>query len=284
MATSPSTPATATRSPSPLESLVEHPWFRGSVFGVIILNAVLIGWWTYDPARWVAAALTACLWVFVLELILRLAAAVVGGRLRQYFADGWNIFDLVVVGGAFVPAVGGLAPILRVLRVLRVFLLVRAIPELRVIVTVLVRSVGSMKYIGLLAGIVLYIYAVIGVELFGPHLKEYRSLHEACFTLFRVLTGDNWTDLRYAAEGQAWQWKATFFHVSWIVISTFLLINLIVGAVLNNYQEVQEVEKRRIRGPIDASDERLERLVAEMQAVLRERTAGGAAERAAERG
>ena len=89
----------------------------------------------------------------------------------------------------------------------------------------------------------------------------------------RVLTGDNWTDLRYAAKDQAWQWKATAYHVSWIIVSTFLLINLIVGAVLNNYQEVQEAERNRL-SKLDTSEARLKELVTEMQAILKERGRG----------
>jgi voltage-gated sodium channel len=178
-----------------------------------------------------------------------------------------------------------MGPILRVVRVLRVFRLVRSIPELRLIVTVLLRSIVSMKYIALLGGVVFYIYAVVGVQLFAGHLPAYATLHEAFFTLFRVLTGDNWTDLRYglreAVDGTAQAplaWKATAYHVSWIIVSTFLLINLIVGAVLNNYQEVQEIEKSRraiASGEVDLSDERLRALVDELGRVLRAREVAG---------
>jgi hypothetical protein len=70
-----------------------------------------------------------------------------GGVLR----DGWNIFDLVIVIAALIPASNGIGPMLRILRVFRVLRLVKTIPELRLIVTVLLRSVASMKYVALLA-------------------------------------------------------------------------------------------------------------------------------------
>jgi voltage-gated sodium channel len=256
-----------------LKRLVDSNGFSGLVFGVIVLNGVLVGWQTYDNAPWIALLLSVCLWIFVAELVIKLTAAAGTGTLREFFRDGWNLFDIAVVAGSFLPDAGPLAAIARVIRVLRVFRLVRSIPELRLIVTVLLRSVVSMKYITLLAFIILYIYGVIGVKLFGPHLPEYASLHEAFFTLFRVLTGDNWTDLRYAAKDQSWQWKATAYHVSWIIVSTFLLINLIVGAVLNNYQEVQETERNRL-SKLDTSEARLKELVTEMQAILKERGRG----------
>jgi voltage-gated sodium channel len=255
--------------------------------GVILVNAVLIGWETYQPSAWIAVGLKVCLWVFVVELVLKLESARRMGTIGGFFRDGWNVFDEVVVVGSFIPAVGPMGPILRVVRVLRVFRLVRSIPELRLIVTVLLRSIVSMKYIALLGGVVFYIYAVVGVQLFKGHLPAYETLHEALFTLFRVLTGDNWTDLRYAV-GEAvtgtpesgLAWKATFYHVSWIIVSTFLLINLIVGAVLNNYQEVQEIEKSRREvssGEVEVSDQRLRALVDELDRVLKARAVVGGA-------
>jgi voltage-gated sodium channel len=266
-----------------LSQFVASTAFSGTILAFILVNAVLIGWETYAPSAAIAWGLKACLLVFVVELVLKITAAVQTRTVPAFFRDGWNIFDLVVVVGSFIPAVGPLGPILRVIRVLRVFRLVRSIPELRLIVTVLLRSIVSMKYIALLAFVVFYIYAVIGVQLFGRHLPEYASIHEAFFTLFRVLTGDNWTDLRYGvaeavagSSDAALAWKSTAYHVSWIVVSTFLLINLIVGAVLNNYQEVQNIEHHRkavAKGELDTSDERLAELVSELDRTLKARAA-----------
>lgn len=253
--------------------LAESKWFAGFVVAVIVLNGVLVGWQTYDMENpFIKHALNVCLGIFVIELAVKLLAAVKSRTLGEFFKDGWNIFDIVVVVGSFLPAADPtMTALVRVIRVLRVFRLVRSVPELRLIVTVLVKSVVSMKYITLLAAIILFIYGVIGVKLFGQYMpKEYGTLHESLFTLFRVLTGDNWSDLRYSAEGQAWQWKNTFYHVSWIVVSTFLLINLIVGAVLNNYQEVQEAEKH-LTSTLDTSDARIMELTKELHEIMKSR-------------
>jgi voltage-gated sodium channel len=257
-----------------MHRIVNSELFQSVILVVILLNAVLVGWQTYDPAAaWIPVALNVCLWIFVAELVAKLIAAAGTGKLREFFSDGWNIFDIIVVLGSFLPDAGAMAIVARVLRVLRVFRLVRSIPELRLIVTVLAKSIVSMKYISLLAGIIIYIYAVLGVKFFGSAMKEYATLHEAMFTLFRVLTGDNWTDLRYAFADQPSSWKSTAYHVSWIIVSTFLLINLIVGAVLNNYQEVREVEKTK-HEKLDVSDKRLRDLADEMQRILQARATG----------
>ncbi len=256
--------------------VVESPRFTALVVGVILLNAALIGASTYSSASWIVVGEWTCIAFFVVEIAVRFAAAT---STRAYFKDGWNVFDLVLVISAFIPASGMLLPMLRVLRVFRVLRLVKAVPELRLIVSVLTRSVASMKHIGLLAGVLFYTYAVIGVKLFGqegsPLRAEYGTIHEALFTLFRVLTGDNWSDLRYKASsaealaaGQALGPGITAFHVTWIIFSTFILINLIVGAIVNNYQQVQDIEQAK---SVDISDQRLEVLVKELQQLLEAR-------------
>jgi voltage-gated sodium channel len=252
--------------------IVESTTFNALVIAVILMNAALIGASTYltgEPwAGRIALAEWACVALFVLEIGLRFAAS---KSPLAYFKDGWNVFDLVLVLSAFIPASGMLLPLLRILRVFRVLRLIKAVPELRLIVTVLTRSVASMKHIGLLAGLLFYTYAVIGVKLFGhatsPLRSEYATIHEALFTLFRVLTGDAWAELRYKAlEGESGlAVSVTAYHVTWIILSTFILINLIVGAIVNNYQEVQNIEKSR---HTDTSDQRLEALVKELQELL----------------
>lgn len=259
-----------------LRALVESRTFNACVIGVILLNAALIGVGTYThdakALGIIAAVETVCVGLFVLEIVLRFAAR---ESTRSFFSSGWNIFDVVVVAAALVPATFAVGSLLRVLRVFRVLRLVKAVPELRMIVDVLLRSVASMKYVGLLAAILFYVYAVIGVKLFGaeghPLQAQFATLHETCFTLFRILTGDDWTQMRYdlASAGHSVT-SFTWYQVSWVLVATFLLVNLIVGAIINNYQQVQEIEQHRSLAP-DTSERRLRELVTELDAILKAR-------------
>jgi len=259
-----------------IRRLVESAAFNNFVIAVIVLNAVLIGLSTYltdtTALRVIAAIETLCVGIFVVEIVLRFVAR---DSTAAFFRNGWNIFDLVIVIAALIPASGGVGPVLRILRVFRVLRLVKTIPELRLIVDVLLRSVASMKYVALLAAILFYVYAVIGVKLFGGEGHSMRpyfsSIHEACFTLFRILTGDDWTQMRYELA-QAGQPLGAFtaYQVSWIVVATFLLVNLIVGAVINNYQKVQDIEEHRLLAP-DTSERRVRELVRELDAILNSR-------------
>lgn len=256
-----------------IRKLVQSAPFNTFVVAVILVNAVLIGLSTYltdaTSLRAIAVIETACVVIYLVEIVLRFLAR---ESTTAFCRDGWNIFDLVIITAAIIPASNGIGPVLRILRVFRVLRLVKTIPELRLIVTVLVRSVASMKYVSLLAAILFYVYAVIGVKLFGsvghPMQTYFASIHEACFTLFRILTGDDWTQMRYELA-QAGHPLAAFtaYQVSWIVVATFLLVNLIVGAVINNYQKVQDIEDHLALAP-DTSERRLRELVRELDAIL----------------
>ena len=261
-----------------IRTLVESARFNAFIVAVIVSNAVLIGLSTYvsDPTGLRAIELIeiVCVGIFVVEIVLRFLAR---ESTAAFLGDGWNVFDLVIVVAALVPASAAVGPIIRILRVFRVLRLVKAIPELRLIVNVLLRSVASMKYISLLALILFYVYAVIGVKLFGyeghPLRLNFASIHEAFFTLFRILTADDWSQMRYdLAESGRGVALFTLYQVSWILVATFLLVNLIVGAVINNYQKVQEIEQHRSLAP-DTSDHRLRELVRELDAILNVRAA-----------
>ena len=263
-----------------LRRVVESARFNAFIVVVIVLNALVIGLSTYvsEPAALRAIGLieTLCIGIFLVEIVLRFLAR---DSTAAFFRDGWNVFDLVIVAAALVPASNSIGPILRILRVFRVLRLVKTIPELRLIVNVLVRSVASMKYVALLALIFFYVYAVIGVKMFGgdghPMQPHFASIHEAFFTLFRILTADDWTQMRYelAQSGRSVA-SFTAFQVSWILVATFLLVNLIVGAVINNYQKVQEIEQHRSLAP-DTSEARLRTLVCELDAILKARAEEG---------
>lgn len=259
-----------------IRNLVQSAPFNNFIIAVILINAVLIGLSTYltdaTALRVIAGIETVCVVIYVVEIALRFAGR---DSTAAFFRDAWNIFDLVIVIAALIPASNGIGPVLRILRVFRVLRLVKTIPELRLIVTVLLRSVASMKYVALLATILFYVYAVIGVKLFGgdghPLQPYFASIHEAYFTLFRILTGDDWTQMRYDLAQAGHPLGAfTAFQVSWIVIATFLLVNLIVGAVINNYQKVQDIEEHRSLAP-DTSERRLRELVRELDAILSSR-------------
>lgn len=250
------------------------------IIAVILINSALIGVQaTYTNAT-IDTIQAICLYIFTIEVVLRYIAA---GTFKKYITNGWNVFDLILVIIGWLPAEEGgnsLILVLRVLRVFRVLRLLRTAEELKLIVDVLVRSLKSLLYNGMLFAIFLYLYAVIGVTIFrlptpdqlqGEELARYEqmiqeaphspgnspdpfgSIGEAFFTLFRALTGEDWTDLRYNLVTashydviKVHPSVVTIYHVSWFCLAAFLLLNLVTGAVINNYQvSIEQEEKRR---------------------------------------
>lgn len=263
-----------------LKALVANRLFESAIIGVILINSVLIGVETYLTNPTITSIQLLCLVIFTVEVVLRMAAS---DTAKEYFSDGWNVFDFTIVAISFVPESmfenAQMVSAIRVLRVFRVLRLLRTSEEIKLIVSVLARSFRSLFYNAIFFSIFLYLYAVIGVTLFKlpdynsaePALQAkldtyaelapnapvvspdpYGTLDETMFTLFRILTGEDWTDLKYNLD------KATeleiipisklvvnTYHVSWFILSAFLLLNLVVGAILNNYQVIMEETKAK---------------------------------------
>lgn len=259
-----------------LRKIVESDLFQHLILGVILVNSFFIGIETFYRSLWIHILQTTCIYIFVIEILMKYVAK---RSNREFFTNGWNIFDVIIVGSAFIPAVASISTILRILRVFRVFRMVRAIPELKLMVSVLMRSITSLGYVGLLLAIFFYIYAIIGVEIFGEHFKEYATLKESFYTLFRSLTLEDWTDLRYMQIQKFGYWLPTLYHVSWVILSALLMANLVVGAIINNYQVVLDeknngeqqngLETTARPRPYALSDERIKELVDELNHLIK---------------
>lgn len=250
---------------TPLQRLVNSDAFNYSILAVIIINSILIGVETYRSGFFIHEIQLFILLIFVIEIVLRWLGRL---SLRSYLLDGWNYFDVIIVLTSIIPEIwqeessSSVFAALRILRVLKIFRSIRAIGELRVITGVLLRSLRSLSYTGLLFFIFMYVYAVVGVSLFkSPNYEQsinyelnptqpdpYGDIGEAFFSLFRILTGEDWTDLRYNllnGETNTSNIVVTSYHVSWMIISAILFLNLVVGAVVNNFHEVLEQKKER---------------------------------------
>jgi len=214
--------------------LIESPRFERSITALILLNALTLG---LETSPVVAAHLGDVLQgfdrfvlaVFVVELMLR--GFVHRGR---FLRDPWRIFDLLVVGIALFPA-GNAFTVLRSLRVLRVLRLVSLVPSMRGVVGALLRALPGMTSIIGLMGLVLYVSAVMGTKLFGEISPDhFGSLGASLFTLFQVMTVEGWPDIARGVMAQSphgW-----IFFVAYLLIATFMVLNLFIAVVVNAMQ------------------------------------------------
>lgn len=233
-----------------LKRLTQSGWFQQGITGVIILNALVIG---LDTSKALNAAYGAAfdlanqifLAIFVIEAGIKITAQYPAPW--RYFKDGWNLFDFSIVVVSLLPATGQLATLARLARLMRVLRLISALPELRLIVSTLIRSIPSMAHVVLLASIIFYVYGVAGYHLFHEaDPGHWRNLGISLLSLFRIVTLEDWTDIMYIAMAtHPWAW---IYFVSFVVITTFVVINLFIAVVINNLDEAKQERLRSLEG------------------------------------
>jgi len=232
--------------------IVEGRGFEPFMIGLILFNAVLIGLETSHDVvenygQWLHLGNDIILWIFVLEAALKITA--VAPRLGLYFGNGWNLFDFSIVVLSFLPSTEEFALVARLVRILRVLRLVSAVPQLRLIVATLVRSIPSMGHVILLMSIIFYIYAVTGFHLFHEHDAEHwGTLGAALLTLFQMVTLEGWVDVMDTAmEALPWAWV---YFVTFVLIGTFVMLNLFIAVVINNLDASKAAELDDLRDPV----------------------------------
>jgi voltage-gated sodium channel len=252
------------------KNIVQRTQFENSIIALILLNAAILGLETapalvLNYGNWFELGHQLILTVFIIEAVLKITA--VAPRLKLYFGDGWNLFDFSVILLALIPATGELAIIARLVRLLRVLRLISTIPELRLIVATLMRSIPSMGNVILLMAIIFYMYAIAGYHLFHVHDPvHWGTLGLSLLTLFRVVTLEDWTDVMYTAmEANDWAW---IYFVSFIVMGTFVIINLFIAIVINNLEQAKAEQLKIMRQPV-SRDELLDELAITQQALSR---------------
>ena len=219
-----------------LSTVVNDPRTERVIMSLIVVNAIILGLETSKTIMashgWLLEILDhIILAVFVVEI----AARVIVHRVA-FFRDPWSVFDFVVIGIALVPATETFS-VLRSLRVLRVLRLITGVPTLRRVVAGLLAALPGMGSIVFLIGLIYYVFAIMATKLFGddnPNLFGTRG--DSLFTLFTVMTLEGWTNdvARPVMQNHPYAWV---FFVVYIVITTFMVLNLFIGVVVNAMQE-----------------------------------------------
>ncbi len=242
-----------------LRTWLEKPSVRYGIMAVILFNAILLGLETSDPLMQrfgvqIVALDTACLAVFVLELAAKLAAY--GWR---FFRDGWNVFDFLIVGVSLIPGAQSLS-VLRALRILRLLRVISVTPRLRRVVEGFIGALPGMASVFLLMAIIFYIGAVMATKLFGDAFPEwFGTLGRSAYSLFQIMTLESWSMgiVRPVMQQYTYAWA---FFVPFIMVTTFAVVNLIVGLIVNSMQEAHHAADEEATGSY--RDEVLARLVA----------------------
>jgi voltage-gated sodium channel len=229
--------------------VVQSDWFTYLVFAVIVVNAAVIGAETYkgferEHHNLLVALNDACLAFFVFELGLRILAF--GRRPQEFFKSGWNVFDFVIIGASFVPGLGQSTTALRLIRLLRVVRLVSLLPGLRVLLVAVGRSIPPVASVAALAALIVYVYAVIGWLLFHDDIPDrWGDVGTGMLNLFVMLSLENLPqNLEEGMKVHGWSW---IYFVSFALMASFLLLNLLIGIIINSMEEARQIEHARER-------------------------------------
>ncbi|MEV4527081.1 ion transporter [Streptosporangium sp. NPDC049304] len=249
-----------------VRSLLENPLLERFVIAVIVFNAITIGAET-SPflIERIGGLLHVADRIVVAIFVVELAARLYAYR-GAFFRDPWNWFDTVIVAIALVPA-SGPASVLRALRILRALRLVAAVPSMRKVVNALLAATpGMASIVGLLA-LVMYVFAVLATQLFGEVAPDYfDELPTSLFSLFQIMTGEAWPDIADQVMDEIpWAW--TFF-VIYILMTTFVVLNLFVAVVVNAMDDYNtSAEEQRTEDKLNTVLKELSRLNATVEAM-----------------
>ncbi len=227
-----------------LISLINNRYFELFMMGIIIFSAMLIGIETFelkpiyqDIIFTIDQLITV---IFLIEIVARISTY---KNPLDFFKDGWNVFDFIIVSISLIPIEGNDSAVARLFRIFRILRIITILPELKGIINSLFRSSAPIGYVFILIFIVFYIFAVAGTVFFeGSPSGLWNDLGTAFLTLFQVMTFEGWTDIMHESmDIHPWSW---IFYVLFICLTTFTFLNMIIGIILDSLNEEHKEEHR----------------------------------------
>jgi len=233
-------------------NFIEKANFSQFITIVILINAVTLGLETDNGimAKYGDILITLdriALAIFAIEIGLKLFVY----RL-SFFRAGWNVFDFIIVGVAFMPSSGPLA-VLRTLRILRVLRLISVIPSMRRVIAALIHSIPGMASIMSVLLVIYYVCSVLATKLFYGHpdpevAEKFESIAASMYTLFQIMTLEGWSQeiVRPVMDVYPYAW---LFFIPFIIITSFAVLNLFIGIIVDAMNIINEQEKKEYDGP-----------------------------------
>eukprot|EP00735_Rhodelphis_limneticus_P014542 TRINITY_DN8580_c0_g1::TRINITY_DN8580_c0_g1_i1::g.8615::m.8615 TRINITY_DN8580_c0_g1::TRINITY_DN8580_c0_g1_i1::g.8615 ORF type:complete len:733 (+),score=135.83,sp/A2ARP9/CTSR2_MOUSE/35.24/1e-54,Ion_trans/PF00520.26/2.2e-29,RhoGAP/PF00620.22/0.035,RhoGAP/PF00620.22/1e+03,DUF1018/PF06252.7/12,DUF1018/PF06252.7/8.2 TRINITY_DN8580_c0_g1_i1:22-2220(+) len=258
--------------------VVNHPVFTTLMIILILINGVLLGVAAetpdedYKAHRIMTVMDNLILIAFALEIVLKWL-----DNFHDFWNDGWNVFDFVVTTSSAIPelliltmgtnakdsaTVAKIARQMRIFRTLRSFKMVVRFRNLRIIVQTILEAFQSLGNILFLLAIIMYIYAVIGINIFEAYTissmpglkykKKFSDLWNSFMTLFQLLTLDQWYNMYRDYTKVVPGITTLLFYITWVWLGAFVFRNIFVGVMVRNFQNIAAALTR-------ADDETLKR-------------------------
>ncbi|XP_035114243.3 voltage-dependent L-type calcium channel subunit alpha-1C isoform X34 [Callithrix jacchus] len=265
--------------------VVNSTYFEYLMFVLILLNTICLAMQHYGQSCLFKIAMNILnmlfTGLFTVEMILKLIAF----KPKGYFSDPWNVFDFLIVIGSIIDVILSetnpaehtqCSPSMnaeensrisitffRLFRVMRLVKLLSRGEGIRTLLWTFIKSFQALPYVALLIVMLFFIYAVIGMQVFGKialndtteinRNNNFQTFPQAVLLLFRCATGEAWQDIMLACmpgkkcapesepsnstEGETpcGSSFAVFYFISFYMLCAFLIINLFVAVIMDNF-------------------------------------------------
>uniref|UniRef100_A0A803V1R6 Voltage-dependent T-type calcium channel subunit alpha-1G n=1 Tax=Ficedula albicollis TaxID=59894 RepID=A0A803V1R6_FICAL len=246
------------------------------ITGVIGLNVITMAMEHYQQPKVLDEALKICNYIFTIIFVLESVFKLIAFGFRRFFQDRWNQLDLAIVllsimgitleeieVNASLPINPTIIRIMRVLRIARVLKLLKMAVGMRALLDTVMQALPQVGNLGLLFMLLFFIFAALGVELFGDlecddtHPCEglgrhatFRNFGMAFLTLFRVSTGDNWNGIMKDTLRDCDQESTCYntvispiYFVSFVLTAQFVLVNVVIAVLMKHLEESNKEAK-----------------------------------------
>ncbi len=257
-----------------LKNFIESKFINVFITFVILVNAITLGLETSDTlVSKFGNVLTyidkIALSIFVVELIIKLFVY----RL-SFFKSGWNNFDFIIVTIALIPSSGPLS-ILRAFRIFRALRLLSVIPSMKKVIQAMFYAIPGIASVGTIILLIFYISAVLVTNLFGKKFENwFGTIGDSMYSLFQIMTLESWSMgiVRPVMEEYPYAWA---FFVPFILITTFAVLNLFIGIIVDAMQhQTNEDEIKNDKNSQSIFEEKIysiEKELKEIKAILKKK-------------
>ena len=242
-----------------LRNIISGKLWTYCIAALIIINTIVLGMETYPDLMNVYGDLLKyidqkILYLFLIELIIRFIAYQL-----HFFKNPWSIFDLCVIGIAFIPSQDAFSA-LRAARALRALRLISVFPKLRKVIEGLVRAIPGICAIAGVMAIIICVFGLIASKLYGSSYPIwFGNLHLSVFSLFQIMTLEGWPDIvRTVMQEKPFAW---IFFVTYILIATFSVLNLFIAVVVDAMQRNHSEEIDDNKEKMHIIDEKLNLII-----------------------
>uniref|UniRef100_A0A8C7TZ88 Voltage-dependent L-type calcium channel subunit alpha n=1 Tax=Oncorhynchus mykiss TaxID=8022 RepID=A0A8C7TZ88_ONCMY len=252
--------------------VVNSTGFEYVMFVLIILNTLCLAIQHYGQSHLFNYAMDILNMVFTGVFTVEMIFKLIAFKPRHYFADAWNTFDaLIVVGSVVDIAITEInntedsarisITFFRLFRVMRLVKLLSRGEGIRTLLWTFIKSFQALPYVALLIAMLFFIYAVIGMQVFGKialvdHTQinrnnNFQTFPQAVLMLFRCATGEAWQEIMLAClpgklcdsesdynpgeEKTCGSGFAIIYFISFYMLCAFLIINLFVAVIMDNF-------------------------------------------------